>query len=220
MSKEKLLTSILVTTYDTKARMRSIKVIPIRSISDNSGIYARFTFTFGFSPNKAFDEHYVSYTTDSINMISDQDSLRKENEFIRQMYAILQYKKKKYYAGFCDRCYSPMVSTEINPTKDNVCDNCLGSEIAKYKDINVVYLMESRKSGLWKIGTSSNVKKRRRKLELSQGSLIDILKVLPGSYGLEKMIQDKFSEFNVLGEWFEPRDEILDFFNSMDRGLT
>ncbi len=217
--REDFIRSILITTYRTKAQIEKIEVIPEQK-EYFEGYNMRFTFCLTFAKMNTIEKHKLYYSTDIINVIQERQILCEENLFMKEISQILRYKKTRDYCGYCSKCGKAIITRSTKVKKDELCNECLGINKKQKVYIEVVYLMESKMTGLWKIGTSKNVKKRRRQLELAQGCEIELLKAIPGGVVLERLLHEKFSEYRTIGEWFTPVNEIKDTFNSISEGNT
>lgn len=72
-----------------------------------------------------------------------------------------------------------------------------------------LYFIANPSLGIVKIGIADNPEQRRRGLECSCGVPLEILGVLRGGGHHEKMLHEAFDEVRLLGEWFNPTEEIL-----------
>ncbi len=114
-------------------------------------------------------------------------------------YASSKYRDRKNTCGIC----SQRAAEEIIKTNE-----CKG-------ETSYVYLMKSEKTGLLKIGYSSNPVARAKKLETGNGGKINIVKLIPGGMKLEKLIHGLFSRYNVMNEWYSDVDEIREYFDTI-----
>lgn len=74
-----------------------------------------------------------------------------------------------------------------------------------------VYFAISAKTGLVKIGTSRNVKKRLKALESIEGAKLFLIRQIHGSYPEEYWVHHKFKDSRILGEWFEYCSDMMTF---------
>jgi hypothetical protein len=82
----------------------------------------------------------------------------------------------------------------------------------------VVYFARADGAEEIKIGTSTQLARRIRALEVSSRSKITVLATVVGSYKVEAWIQDRFRRARVRGEWFRPVPELLEYIAEIQSG--
>lgn len=90
-------------------------------------------------------------------------------------------------------------------------------KIQKAGDENrIVYFVQCRATGLIKIGSSRDV--RRRVYEIKMYLPLGISNVWwsAGGVTLEYLLHSKFEQIRIHGEWFEPNDEFMSLFTEYD----
>src|SRR6266851_612069 len=76
---------------------------------------------------------------------------------------------------------------------------------------SVIYFIRKGLNGPIKIGyTSSSVEQRIAQLQTGHHEKIYLLGTIPGSMSDEKAIHNELSEYNIQGEWFDPKAELLE----------
>ena len=75
-----------------------------------------------------------------------------------------------------------------------------------------LYLMQSGINGPVKVGVASDVEARRRQLQTGNPFHISIISTIPDAAQREFELHDLFGHFRLEGEWFEPIQEIFDWF--------
>jgi len=75
-----------------------------------------------------------------------------------------------------------------------------------------LYLMQSGINGPVKVGVAVDVEARRRQLQTGNPFHISVLSVIPNASHREFELHDLFGHFRLEGEWFEPIQEIFDWF--------
>lgn len=76
-----------------------------------------------------------------------------------------------------------------------------------------LYFMLNAALGIIKIGIAGDVEARRQTLECGCGVPLRILRVVKGGSRYEKDLHDAFGRSRLLGEWFEPTDELWTLAN-------
>lgn len=71
-----------------------------------------------------------------------------------------------------------------------------------------VYLIQSRQSGLVKVGWSKNVYRRLETLQTGSSEDLELIDVLHIGRTMERTIHEENSDLRVRGEWFQP--EVID----------
>lgn len=99
-----------------------------------------------------------------------------------------------------------------NPLEDFNTDLKLGN-LLKVINNNYVYFIGNIEYKIVKIGFSSNPQNRLKSLQTGCPYKLKILKKIEGNSHLEKDYHKIFKDFNMEGEWFELRGELLDFVN-------
>lgn len=74
-----------------------------------------------------------------------------------------------------------------------------------------VYFIQIGDNGPIKIGITKKIRHRLATIQVDNPCLIYLLAVFPGDRNEELSLHKKFSDFNIIGEWFEPCQELLDF---------
>jgi prophage antirepressor-like protein len=80
-----------------------------------------------------------------------------------------------------------------------------------------VYLIHAKKNNAVKIGTSTNVQKRLKHLQISCPFKLDLLYVVDGGYRLEARLHSEFDEYRIRGEWFKYNKKIIDRFAELSK---
>jgi hypothetical protein len=74
-----------------------------------------------------------------------------------------------------------------------------------------VYFMQKGDDGPIKIGITKRIRHRLGVIQVDNPCLIYLLAIFPGGRTEELSLHKRFSEFNIVGEWFEPCEELLEF---------
>lgn len=75
-----------------------------------------------------------------------------------------------------------------------------------------VYFLQGEVTRRIKIGFSTDLDSRVKQLYMVCSEHLELLHFIEGgTLDEEKHLHNKFSEFNVKGEWFEPSDELLNY---------
>jgi hypothetical protein len=82
-----------------------------------------------------------------------------------------------------------------------------------------VYFVQARESGRIRIGVSKDPEARLTNMRVGSPEPLSLMFSVDGSAQLEKDIQMKFAHLHVVGEWFEPRPELLDFLRELWRDV-
>jgi len=82
-----------------------------------------------------------------------------------------------------------------------------------------VYFLQSRETGLIKIGFSKQPKSRTKNLMVSHHEEIEPIGFIPGSQRTESSIHKAFSKTHKRGEWFYPSIELLGFIKGFSSPL-
>lgn len=91
-----------------------------------------------------------------------------------------------------------------------------GGEFGRRSRGHVVYFMQDQAGGLIKIGITKNLKTRLKTLQRECGPGLKVLVTIPVAYvGAEHMLHNQFAKYGLIGEWFAPAKEILDFIDSI-----
>lgn len=75
-----------------------------------------------------------------------------------------------------------------------------------------LYLMQSGINGPVKVGVANDVEARRRQLQTGNPFRVRVITVIPDAAQREFELHDLFGHFRLEGEWFEPIQEIFDWF--------
>jgi len=76
-----------------------------------------------------------------------------------------------------------------------------------------VYFIESKSSGLVKIGYSNNPQKRLKEIKTMSPELLELVAIMPGAKEDEFSLHEKFAHLRKHGEWFEMCSEIGEFIS-------
>ncbi len=101
--------------------------------------------------------------------------------------------------------------------KDNLCtpDGNAADLIHSFKDQHV-YFMRNHANDEIKIGISIHPEIRRRQIERLVHADVSILRILPsGGRTLETELHEQFKDHRVVGEWFNPAPELLEYINAI-----
>lgn len=79
-----------------------------------------------------------------------------------------------------------------------------------------LYFILNPALGIIKIGIAGDVETRRMQLECGTGVPLVVLRVVEGGAPYERALHDTFGRDRLLGEWFEPTDEIYRLATSGD----
>jgi hypothetical protein len=99
------------------------------------------------------------------------------------------------------------VRTAIDCTLQNYYD---------WKDKPFLYFLKRREDGLVKIGWSQDITQRLSALWQQHGPL-EILAIIPGGPAAEKAIHEWYAALRIEGEWFEPGEDLMIWFEDEDR---
>ena len=84
----------------------------------------------------------------------------------------------------------------------------------KNEDEGHVYFIMSEKTQAIKIGfTTGSVKVRLRALQTAHPYRLKVLATLNGNRSYEKELHQRFAQFRLKGEWFEPHPDLLAFIS-------
>jgi hypothetical protein len=86
--------------------------------------------------------------------------------------------------------------------------------VAKQPKIGRIYFIQQGENGAIKIGYTTNPEKRLKALATASPYRLHVRLVIEGSKKLEKDLHNKFAQWQLDGEWFEPCQEIMDFIES------
>lgn len=88
-----------------------------------------------------------------------------------------------------------------------------GSEAAKKKkrlsQNSKVYFVREGPTGPFKIGITSNMKKRMTTLQTANSTELFLMGVIRGGKPEEDALHDRFSRFLKRGEWYYPHPELI-----------
>lgn len=76
-----------------------------------------------------------------------------------------------------------------------------------------IYFIQCGINGPIKIGYSKNIKHRLSNLQHSNPIRLTLLTTINGDKIKELELHNKFKKFHIIGEWFQPSDEILEFIS-------
>ena len=74
-----------------------------------------------------------------------------------------------------------------------------------------VYFVQAKTTGWIKIGRAKNPASRIKDLQSSNGDALELLSMIPEKNYTEGFLHEKFKHLRVRGEWFEPREELIQF---------
>lgn len=74
-----------------------------------------------------------------------------------------------------------------------------------------VYFIQGEANLLVKIGVTNDLRRRMRTLSLQGGQKLRLLGHSEGSYGLERKLHERFAKLRVIGEWFRPGADLVEF---------
>jgi len=80
-----------------------------------------------------------------------------------------------------------------------------------------IYFIQSERGGPIKIGYATNVQQRLEQLQSAHPYRLLCLASTQGSIGLEHRLHENFDNYRLLGEWFEPCDELLDLIRNIEQ---
>jgi len=90
------------------------------------------------------------------------------------------------------------------------------NEINNYSEpIYTIYFIQSENDGAIKIGITKDIKKRLKALQTSNPYKLNLLYSINGGKSLEDNLHNKFKQYRLNGEWFEPAQEILDYIEEL-----
>lgn len=77
---------------------------------------------------------------------------------------------------------------------------------------SIVYFVQAADGWPLKIGISTNLMKRLIDLRMSSGLNLKVLGVIDGgTREMEKLLHDRFADSRLVGEWFRPVPEIIEY---------
>lgn len=76
-----------------------------------------------------------------------------------------------------------------------------------------IYFVRVGLDGPIKIGSTTNMKKRLKNLQVSNPIPLNVMSVVPGTERDEQRLHQKFSHLFIQGEWFHPGDDLLEFID-------
>lgn len=135
----------------------------------------------------------------------------------RGIYLLLMFSKqpiakrfRKWLVSFL-RCLKNRSKEELflkirNPSK---------KETKKVHSNLWIYFIQEKGSGNIKIGVSKSPAKRLKQLQVYNSTSLKLIFTIKGSYEIEGEIHDKFSKYNIHGEWFQGEEEILNYINNL-----
>lgn len=81
--------------------------------------------------------------------------------------------------------------------------------------MSIVYFIQEGNEGPIKIGFSNKLVDRLASIQTGNPRELRLLGWLKGNQAKESEIQDKFANYRIRGEWFEPSPELLDFIKNV-----
>lgn len=82
--------------------------------------------------------------------------------------------------------------------------------------LGFVYFIGSKEQGIVKIGYSKNPLQRLKQLQTSSPYFLELFGTVEGDLITEQELQDQFSHYNMVGEWFEYSSELEGFIEHMN----
>lgn len=113
------------------------------------------------------------------------------------LYCSGAYVEKSTYDLFCNSKFNNIKNTE---SKNN-----------KLGFVYFIQLVDQNQN--IKIGYTNNIEERIKTLQISSPYEIRLLGFMKGNISLEKSIQKMFANIKILGEWFHPSKELIEFIN-------
>jgi uncharacterized protein YozE (UPF0346 family) len=84
-----------------------------------------------------------------------------------------------------------------------------------------VYFIQSQGTHTIKIGyTAGQAQNRLKALQTAHPYQLNILATLPGDQNYEKLLHQRFAEYRLKGEWFEPHPDLLAFISLLNKNET
>lgn len=87
-------------------------------------------------------------------------------------------------------------------------------DVANEGAAGMIYFIRSSDGKRVKIGTTVSLTARLKSLVAEYGAGLEVLAVVEGSYGEERGLHHRFSHLRLVGEWFEPGDDLMGFIVS------
>lgn len=86
-------------------------------------------------------------------------------------------------------------------------------------DVDLIYFIQSEKDGPIKIGytKAQSVEHRISELQTAHPYKLICLATCDGSMFIERLLHQKFEQYQLLGEWFEPCEELLELIKNIDK---
>jgi hypothetical protein len=78
----------------------------------------------------------------------------------------------------------------------------------------LIYFIRDEATNRIKIGTTIRLSQRLYQLGLMTKGPLHVLAVLPGSFADESALHERFKSLRVVGEWFKPEPELIDFITT------
>lgn len=78
----------------------------------------------------------------------------------------------------------------------------------------MIYFIQNSETKHIKIGYSNDVRKRLSEIQISSPHELKILSICEGDIELEKELHDKFNDYYIRGEWFNPSEELISYINN------
>jgi hypothetical protein len=78
-----------------------------------------------------------------------------------------------------------------------------------------VYFFQRGEDGPIKIGFATNPDSRKAQMQTALAEKLNTLLVIPGTRKTETYLHRKFDALRLMGEWFEPDDELIDFIRQI-----
>ena len=79
----------------------------------------------------------------------------------------------------------------------------------------MIYFIRQNSNGPVKIGVSVNPERRLLSMQTINPDPLHIMKVVNGSYAMEALLHEKFSDARINGEWFEPTEALLAYIENL-----
>ena len=75
----------------------------------------------------------------------------------------------------------------------------------------MIYFLRGKETGNIKIGFSMTPTKRKASLQTANYEELEFIGIMDGTLDDEAKLKERFSKFNIRGEWYRPVAEILNF---------
>lgn len=110
------------------------------------------------------------------------------------------------------------IKTEIDEFKKDNLNDFINIKNMTLNDIDnlkgKIYFIQAGDNGAIKIGYTDNIEKRLRQLQTGNPYKLKLLKIINGTYELEKSIHKMFVNDRLEGEWFRPSRRLLNYIDT------